>query len=101
MRLPNSTGAAMDGLNTQEVEKRALLDRSEYDAVIKRLKELGASYEGIMSVKHLLLRKGCEILFRDRDEGGRIAKLTAEGAVRRKQEGRGNAQRQGNNKTEN
>ncbi len=41
----------MERVNTQEVEKRALLDRSEYDAVSKRLKELGASHEGMASVK--------------------------------------------------
>ena len=41
----------MDGRNTQEVEKRALLDRSEYNKVSRRLNELGAAYEGIISIK--------------------------------------------------
>ncbi|ASI13620.1 CYTH-like superfamily phosphatase [Candidatus Mancarchaeum acidiphilum] len=42
---------------TQEVEKRALLDRSEYNKVKGKLEELGASYNGIAHVKDVYFCK--------------------------------------------
>ncbi|MEM0143308.1 MAG: CYTH domain-containing protein [Candidatus Parvarchaeum sp.] len=41
----------MEDKQTQEVEKRALLDRSEYEAVRSKLLELGATDKGTVSVE--------------------------------------------------